>query len=519
MPSFFDLEESKKKVVLTFFSFLLFLYFLTFYLIGTIIKLEITETFSFLSLSQTGLLIFISAVGSYLHIRFSTKNISEKIISSLGAKTPDEEDHFHHQLKNVIDEILVSAGGITTETYIIPTHSMNAFSLSDMRGRNIVGVTEGLLSNLSRNQLQGVVAHEIGHIINGDAFLTTVASSLFDIYNFFLDTFRQTKRISPPLILIFILLSGMRFLSKLVNFFISRQREYQADATAVRLTRYPQALTEALYVISRHSYSFSPTVRNFENIFIVNPKNNIIDEKEGIIAYLFSTHPPIKKRINTLLNISHSNFLNMVEKIDKEKNIKRESPPVYSLNKIYYACNPQSDWVGPLSREGLTLLPFFSPSLLIYNTTLKRGIYPAAEDKNLSTLFQKNKNACPSCQVNLIESYYEGAKILTCSSCEGYFLGKEKVMRILSRKISDFSPEVKREGEIIKEDIKKSKCSVRNINTPFTLSCPQCTLRMKHMFYNYVWPVEVDKCLTCQGIWLGKKEMELIQYLFETRGN
>jgi heat shock protein HtpX len=519
MESFFDIEERKKKVIFFFFTFLLIIYFLTFYFILTILNFTFFENFRLLSYQETFFIFLVSFLTAYFHWKISTKEIVNKILNILKATKIDEDDSYHRLFKNVAEEISIACGGVKLELVVVPAYSLNAFSLSDFKGRNIIGITEGLLANLNRNQLQAVVAHEVAHIINGDSFLTTISSSLFDIYNFMLEKLsefgRGNRRIPFQFFLILILLSSVRFLSRIINFFISRQREYRADATAVRLTRSPQSLAEALYIISRHSNSIGIGIDNLENIFIINPKNRRIDEKEGIIANLFSTHPPIKKRIDILLNISHNNFLNMIKELEENKKISQSVFQI-SPEKKYFVSDPDGKWIGPLSKEELCSLNFINPSTFIYNSEFKKGIYKISEDRELNSYISgKGKKECPSCRGNLSEKYYEGTNILSCPYCGGCFVENEKVIRILSRKNIKFPEEIEKKGKIILESMNKFFNKSKDIETPFKLLCPNCSEKMKRMFYNYVYPLEIDRCLSCGGIWFDKDELEILQYLFE----
>src|SRR6185503_11744032 len=145
------------------------------------------------------------------------------------------------------------------------------FALSDFQGRHVIGTTEGVLSRLSRAQIEAIVGHEAAHVVSGDCLATTVTSSLFELYSGLLKgmelMFRGSGRSSyrssrssgrggggivAIIIVVYLLLLITKFLGYLLRMFISRQREYRADAIAVRLTRDPLSLAEALYAIGYH---------------------------------------------------------------------------------------------------------------------------------------------------------------------------------------------------------------------------------------------------------------------------
>src|SRR5262245_6559105 len=102
---------------------------------------------------------------------------------------------------------------------------------------------------------------------------------------------------------VYLLLLLTKFLSHMVHMFISREREYRADAISVRLTRDPLSLAEALYAIGYRWRGGGLPAEEMEAIFMVNPQYAYLDEHEGLFASLFSTHPPIEKRIGILMNM------------------------------------------------------------------------------------------------------------------------------------------------------------------------------------------------------------------------
>ena len=204
---------------------------------------------------------------------------------------------------------------------VIPTMAINAFAVSDFSGRAVIGVTEGMLARLTRAQLEAVVGHEAAHIVTGDCLATTVTSSLFELYSGMLRGFEALfrggglgrRRYSSAefrggaqgavfVILIYVLLMITKLLSQMVRLFISRQREYRADAIAVRLTRDPLSLAEALYAISYRWRGAGLPAQELEAIFTVNPVYSALDEQKGLWADMFSTHPPVADRIKVLLN-------------------------------------------------------------------------------------------------------------------------------------------------------------------------------------------------------------------------
>jgi Zn-dependent protease with chaperone function len=278
MPySFTKIEEDKSRTIRLVFFSLIFFYFISFWFIAALIKsyfgyhaLSERDVFRFsaLNLPQT-LIAFGCAVAiGYAHWQHTILNLINKILGVLKAEKLNPNDTYHQMLQNIIDEVSVATGGQKMEAAVIPTMAMNAFAIADFSGRAVIGVTEGILARLTRAQIEAVVGHEAAHIVTGDCLATTVTTSLFELYSGLLKGFELVLsgggRSSSSLrvrgggggggtvafiFLVYILLYATRLLSQLVRLFISRQREFRADAIAVRLTRDPLSLAEALYAI------------------------------------------------------------------------------------------------------------------------------------------------------------------------------------------------------------------------------------------------------------------------------
>jgi heat shock protein HtpX len=171
-----------------------------------------------------------------------------------------------------------------------------------------------LLQLLDREETQGVVAHEMAHIGNRDTLTMTLVGVLFGAALMLADWARRTlilptKRrhgslLLYALVLALILLTPL--LSRLLTMAVSRQREYLADATAVQLTRNPLGLARALQRIDAESSPLRAATRGTAHLFISNPWPGHADGKEGKLADLFSTHPPISRRIAVLKAMAHT---------------------------------------------------------------------------------------------------------------------------------------------------------------------------------------------------------------------
>ncbi len=234
-----------------------------------------------------------------------------------GAKlvTPD----VHPQLFNVVEEMKIAASlPVMPKVYIIDTPAPNAFATGRNPEKSAIAVTAGLLTRLNRDELQGVVAHEMSHILNRDILFMTFAGimlgSILLLSRMFLYSGggRGSRRIESkkssggggvPIVAIIAIIFAILapILAHFLYMAISRQREYLADASAVRLTRYPEGLASALEKISRSDKEIPNVNKVTAPMYIANP----LRAKGKKAANLGSTHPPIKERIRILRTMSH----------------------------------------------------------------------------------------------------------------------------------------------------------------------------------------------------------------------
>lgn len=232
----------------------------------------------------------------------------------LGLAHAKKVDHDHHpQLYNVVEEMKIASGlEAMPDVYIIEDPSPNAFATGRKPEKAAVAVTTGLLQALDRNELQGVVAHEIGHIRNRDVLLMVMAGIMVGAIVMLADGMMRaifwgggrTRRTDSggggghliAIIIGIVLLALAPVLARILYFTISRKREYLADATAAVLTRYPQGLASALRRISEPAPTLRSASRATAPMYIVNP---FAHEKRAA-AGIGATHPPIQERIRIL---------------------------------------------------------------------------------------------------------------------------------------------------------------------------------------------------------------------------
>ena len=209
-------------------------------------------------------------------------------------------------LYQVVENISIANQTPMPQIYIISTYAPNAFATGRDPKHAVVCVTSGLLSKLNRSELEAVIAHELSHIKNYDIRLMTIVSILIGSLSILInmayrssffrrDNDREDNQANTIIaILGFIMIIFAPIIAQLIQLAISRRREYYADASAVKLTRQPQALIDALTKISQDDSVFETASTATASLYITNPF------KGNKIASLFSTHPPIEDRIKAL---------------------------------------------------------------------------------------------------------------------------------------------------------------------------------------------------------------------------
>ncbi|MDQ3736160.1 MAG: zinc metalloprotease HtpX [Actinomycetota bacterium] len=213
------------------------------------------------------------------------------------------------QLFNVVEEMAIAGGLPMPKVYIIKDSAPNAFATGRDPEHASVAVTSGLLEKLNRDELQGVIAHEMSHVGNFDiryAMLvgilvgTTVLISDFFLRSLWFGGGRRREGGGQAQIIMIIVAVVLAILApifaRLLQLSISRQREYLADATAVKFTRNPKGLADALQKISGDREVLEAANRATAHLYIVNPIKRFEKRATG----LFSTHPPIEERIQIL---------------------------------------------------------------------------------------------------------------------------------------------------------------------------------------------------------------------------
>ena len=235
------------------------------------------------------------------------------ILGMTGAKEVTKKDNAY--LVNTVEGLAIAAGLPKPKCYIIEDTALNAFATGRDPQHASITVTSGLLNKLNRQELEGVVAHEMSHIKNFDIRTMMLATVLVGVItlisDFMLRSFlwgggRRDSRDAGSLTFVFIIIGLVLailapLIAHLIRLAVSRKREFAADAQGAILTRYPEGLASALEKIKGDP---DPLVDNANNatahLFISSPFRKVKGGFSGWFANMFSTHPPIDERIKLL---------------------------------------------------------------------------------------------------------------------------------------------------------------------------------------------------------------------------
>ncbi len=234
---------------------------------------------------------------------------SDKIALKATGSVPADPDEFR-MLHNVVEEVTIAAGIPKPKVYITPTPAPNAFATGRNPQNASLAVTTGLLEIMNRQELQGVIAHEISHIRNYDMLLMTVVAAIggliillrdFFLRSMFLGGRKRSRRSGGQAGLILLVVGLVLAIVApifvaLIRAAISRQREYLADASGAYITRYPQGLAQALAKLRDSGDKMKRASDANAHLFIANP----FGKDRTDVMSMFATHPPIDKRIERL---------------------------------------------------------------------------------------------------------------------------------------------------------------------------------------------------------------------------
>ncbi len=262
---------------------------------------------------------------------YSWRHGAERVLWATGAweliepATPEQQ-----QLQNVVEEMAIAAGLPKPRIWIVPDPDPNAFATGIDPQHASIAVTEGLLKALDRDELQGVVSHEMAHVKNFDTRLMTLLAAMVGAIALMSDgmgrMLRGGGRIgggggrsggsgkggkggNPLALIVLVLWLVTLILAPIISRFlamaVSRKREYLADATGAQLTRNPMALASALEKLDGAAGATAAITRGAAHLCIVDPTGGSLSAHEGLIGDVFASHPPIRQRVIRLRGMGY----------------------------------------------------------------------------------------------------------------------------------------------------------------------------------------------------------------------
>jgi len=486
------------------------------------------------------------------------------ILNRLGAKAPDPKDRYHKQFADTVEEIRIAAGLPRVNAYILSSFGINSMALVEPDGSPAVAVTEGLLADCTRDEMQAVAGHELAHISRGDAYFVTLVCSLTNFFEKIRDALEpeeieglrssgSKRRAGGGSAAVYLAAAVSALIMNFLGMLLSRQREIYADAVAVELSRSPVSLARAIYKAGLKNSMVGDFSRSYSPLFIVPPR--LEGEDEGFLGRLFRSHPPVMKRISLLARMASIEPAKVIEQVwETQKNREKARGVLHSFDELRAsaaisadgAVSPDLDgtllpqgsgknwlikdmegaWQGPFTLEDLTGLPYFATFRSVRNLAEKVEAAAREFPQVRLALHRQSRskpadaahlNRCPRCRIPLSETFYEGVGIKACPRCRGKLVDAGTIERIIARKEVTFSEEL-----IAKAHESKDKFLLNPINAQkqkdgdaSDLTCPDCGYKLAGRPYNYQYFVPVDKCLSCQKIWFDADELEILQILIE----
>ena len=515
-----------------------------------------------------------SALIAWFHFQDARRFGAGYILKRLEARSPDPADRTHKQFLNTLDEIRIAAGVPKVNAYVIPAFAVNSMALVEADKTPAVAITEGLLAECTRDELQAVAAHELAHIARGDAFYVTLVCSLANSFEKLKEALepehpepqpgllgRRTRGGGGSPALIYVAAAISSFVMRLLSMLISRERELLADAAAVEFGRDPSSLARAIYKAHIQNSFVGDFSASYGPLFIVAPESSNI--QDGFFGRLFSSHPPLMKRIEALAAMAGKKPDRIVRDVwEGRQNREKAREILRSFEEMTMKTGPAASepgqdkpeasaaaprgtgtvdaktwsvrsagggWEVPMTIDELISRPGFSNMAVVKN--FQEGVEAKAREfphvrlalrdaGRKRPVDQDHGNKCPRCRVPLAETFYEGVAIKLCPRCQGKLVDEGMMDRVIARKEVAFSEGLIRKAldfkeKFLSQPVKTRKISETRPSTP--LSCPACGYAMKARPYSYSYFIPVDKCLSCHKIWFDADELEILQILIENR--
>lgn len=550
--TFHDIQDDASWAILRLTPILMGLYALSMGIIAVVGVTFLTEDFSLLfgKVTLGGMFVggalfgaVVAIVQAVVAYNRSFENFEQKV----GAQPLDQEDSYHRQFENIVEEITVASPVSYVRPMVVPSGRSNAMAVGDRETATIY-ITEGALGQLRRDELQALVAHEMAHIAYGDSRLKYFTSSIVQTFDWFslegsddstdlLDGHggvgmhgRGRGQAVLAVIAMTVVSTCLKFVNRLLTTQISHEREWRADATAIEYCRDPLSLASALYKLGMRedkarmpgldSYTsvFDHTMSSpsFESLLLV-PFNSAKNERESASWFdrLFRSHPPLFARVEKALDLAHTPFTELQSRLDRE----RSSPhfPVKAArdkegNKLL-----ELDWF--IHRDGESN-PVSLGQLLgletdgegeqpLVATAGDEEWHTVEDDPELApvrTMFRQssgNHRGCPECGVDLRRRTYLGVPLEACVLCGGVLIPFDKIVRVQSRYVKGDVPE-----EIGNIDEYKGYHGGDEVeeNEEIRGECPDCAGQFQTRRFQGS-ALYIDRCNLCGLTWFEEDEL------------
>ena len=245
---------------------------------------------------------------------------SDKVALSMSRAVPADETQFA-QLHNIVEGLSIAAGIPKPRVYLVEDMAPNAFATGRNPEHAAIALTTGLVLKMKRDELEGVIAHELAHVKNRDTLVMTLAVTLVGVIVLLADWMMRAlwwgaeeaegKAFAPLAVLGIVLMITAPVFAQLLQFAISRQREFLADADAVFLTRYPDGLIGALEKLRDDATVVRSGSKATAHLWIEDPNarhahegGSRVGKKGAWLNRLFDTHPPLDERIAALRSLA-----------------------------------------------------------------------------------------------------------------------------------------------------------------------------------------------------------------------
>lgn len=560
---FYEVQRAQWRKSLLVFCALIVFYFLAFGLISLAVVLTLGMFSVGPGLAPGRLALFVLAgagVIAVVHYLDARRFGAPYILKRLDAKPPEISDRYHQQLADAVDEMRIASGLPAVRTFVIPSFTINSLALVEPDGTPGVAVTEGLLADCTRDEIQAVAAHELAHISRGDAFYVTLVCSLAN----FLEKIQEALEprevpvedraqgsppAGPPPVFVYLAVAVSSFVMHLFSMLLSREREVLADAAAVEISRNPAALARALYKAHLKSSFVGDFSLTYSPMFIVAPRLSS-DDEEGFLSCVFNSHPPLMKRIRLLSRMASLEPAQVIEQVWESQRLRETartlahstagSPAANAPDlspsqaqaaegaKLWAIRDGEGRWQGPFLLRDLVALPYFAAGGRVRN--VQEGIEANARDfQQVRRALRERgkvppagpggKNRCPRCDLPLRDAFYEGVPVGFCQKCGGKLVDAARVGRILWRREVGFSAELIAKAAQFREKFLANPVKSRRHqgSAPGRLACPACGYRLTARPYSYQFFLPVEKCLSCGKVWFDADELEILQILVEKK--